>query len=219
MARTKYYVVWEGRAPGIYDNWDEARAQIDGFPGARYKSYTDLTAATEAFRGNDVAELTALRTLMRRQQGTSSEIVNYEAFPEIRLDALAVDAACAGNPGLMEYRGVWVANGTEEFHLGPLPDGTNNIGEFLALVHGLALLKQRGLTSVPVYTDSRTARSWVNRGTARTTVARTERNARIFELLRRAEAWLGANPPSTRNQILVWDTQRWGEIPADFGRK
>ena len=39
MAKGKYYVVWKGRNPGIFDNWAEAKMQIDGFEGAKFKSY------------------------------------------------------------------------------------------------------------------------------------------------------------------------------------
>ena len=140
MAR-KFYVVWEGRAPGIYDSWEEAQAQVEGFPGAKYKSFTSQTAATEAFRNDGGDELYALRAMAAHRQ---PEIINYEAFPEIRLDAIAVDAACAGNPGVMEYRGVVVGTGEELFHYGPVADGTNNVGEFLALVHALALCRRDG---------------------------------------------------------------------------
>lgn len=213
MARRKFYVVWDGRSPGIYDSWEECREQVEGFPGARYKAYDSQTAATEAFRGNPADELYALRAIARRH----TEVVNYEAFPEIRLDALAVDAACSGNPGMMEYRGVLVGTGQEVFRFGPVADGTNNVGEFLALVHGLALCKQQGLT-IPIYSDSRTAQAWVRNGHAKTAMKPTAANARLFELIRRAEAWLAANPRRA-NTIIKWDTERWGEIPADFGRK
>ena len=110
-----------------------------------------------------------------------------------------------------------VATGNEIFHLGPLDDGTNNVGEFLALVHALALCKKNGDTSTPIYSDSRTAQSWVKRRKAKTSLAPTPRNAKIFELIQRAEYWLANNTPV--NPILKWDTESWGEIPADFGRK
>ena len=58
-------------------------------------------------------------------------------------ESIAVDAACSGNPGNMEYRGVYTKTKEQIFHQGPFPQGTNNIGEFLALVHGLAFFKKR----------------------------------------------------------------------------
>ena len=81
-------------------------------------------------------------------------------------ESLAVDAACSGNPGDMEYRGVYTATGQEIFHIGPLKEGTNNVGEFLALVHGLALLQQKG-SDLPIYSDSRNAISWVKKRNAK----------------------------------------------------
>ncbi len=213
MAHRKFYVVWAGNSPGIYDSWEECKAQIENFPGARYKSFSSQDEATAAYRGDPSAEMYALRAIASR----SAQIINYSSFPEIRTDAIAVDAACAGNPGKMEYRGVEVGTGKEIFHVGPFDDGTNNIGEFLALVHALALCKKNGDTTTPIYSDSRTAQSWIRRKTAKTTLAPTSRNAKIFELIRRAEHWLATNTP--KNPIIKWDTESWGEIPADFGRK
>jgi ribonuclease HI len=116
----------------------------------------------------------------------------------------------------MEYRGVSVETGQEWFHIGPYPQGTNNIGEFLALVHGLALLKQVSST-LPIYSDSVTALAWVRDKKCKTNLEQTRVNAPIFDLVNRAELWLKSNSYSTK--ILKWDTDHWGEIPADFGRK
>jgi len=211
MAFRKFYVVWAGYSPGIYDSWEECKAQIDGFPGARYKAFNSQTEATMAFR-EDADDIGVLRAIA----GHDTPIVNYEAFPEIRRDAIAVDAACAGNPGRMEYRGVDVGTGAELFHFGPVDDGTNNVGEFLALVHALALCKKQGWT-VPIYSDSKTARAWVRNRKAKTSLRPTPHNGRLIQMLQRAETWLAAN--SYPNPILTWDTEHWGEIPADFGRK
>ena len=129
--------------------------------------------------------------------------------------AWAVDAACSGNPGPMEYRGVDLNTGRQIFHFGPM-HGTNNIGEFLALVHGLALLKQKG-SDLPIYSDSRNAISWVKKKQCKTLLTETAANKPIFDLIQRAEHWLQNNSYTT--QILKWETSVWGEIPADFGRK
>ena len=132
------------------------------------------------------------------------------------LPALAVDAACSGNPGTMEFRGVIADTGTEVFHRGPIPEGTNNIGEFLAIVLGLAYLKQHNLPWV-LYSDSRTALAWLRKKHAQTKLVCTPANQPLFEMLRKAEQWLHDNTYTTT--VLKWDTDHWGEIPADFGRK
>ena len=119
----------------------------------------------------------------------------------------------------MEYRGVRVGTGEVIFHIGgttPLY-GTNNIAEYLAMIHVAALLKRENDTSTPIYTDSRTTLSWLRRGASRTTLAATPQTAPVLELLRRADAWLAAN--KILNPVLKWNTEEWGEIPADFGRK
>ena len=212
METRKFSVVWAGRAPGIYDSWEECEEQVRNFPGARYKAFRSQTDATAAFRGDSDSEMYALRAIASRQ----APQVDYSEFPEIKLEAIAVDAACAGNPGRMEYRGVWVATGEEIFRFGPVDNGTNNIGEFLALVHALALCKQRGW-NFPIYSDSVTAQAWVRNRKAKTTLADNAKTHNLLSLVRRAEAWLAKN--TYVNPVIKWRTEIWGEIPADFGRK
>ena len=130
-------------------------------------------------------------------------------------EALAVDAACSGNPGPMEYRGVHLPSGRQVFHFGPI-QGTNNIGEFLAIVHALALMKQKGIR-MTIYSDSHTAQTWVRNRKAKTTLKRTDKTAQALDLVARAEKWLREN--SVDMPIEKWNTEEWGEIPADFGRK
>lgn len=211
--KKKFYVVWNGYATGVFDSWEECQLQTKGYPGAKYKSFDSQEAAVEAYRGDPAEQIELLASIAKHRPAP----VNYESFPDIRLDSLAVDAACSKNPGPVEYQGVWVRTGERIFHVGPIEGGTNNIGEYLALVHGLALLKSQGRPNTPIYTDSRTARAWVRNRQPKTTLPRTPQNERLFEMIERATAWLNANPLT--NPILTWDTPAWGEIPADFGRK
>ncbi len=226
----KYYVVWVGSEPGIYDSWTECQLQIKNYPGARYKSYPDKESAVRAYRGDPAAELGLVSSIARYMAsakkrpekidgGNGAAVRDYSTIPGIRLDAVAVDGACAGNPGDMEYRAVRVADGTELFRRGKAQGlvGTNNIAEYLAIIHIAAILAGRGDFSTPIYTDSRTALSWLRHRHSKTKLERTPRTASTLNLLARADAWLAAN--TIRNPILKWDTDAWGEIPADFGRK
>lgn len=212
MSTRKFYVVWEGRSPGIYDSWEECKDQIDGFPGARYKAFPSQDAATEAFRGDSSEHIGVLKAIA----SYNPVAVNYSAFPEIILDSIAVDAACSKNPGPVEYRGVDTKSGITLFKVGPLANGTNNIGEFLAIVHALAMTAQQGVAT-PIYSDSRTALAWVRDRKCKTTLKSTPNNAKILELVKRAESWLQTH--SYTNRLIKWKTEEWGEIPADFGRK
>lgn len=213
MEKRKFYVVWEGREPGIYDSWDDCLEQVQGFPGAKYKAYPSQAAATEAFRGNPREQLAIARQIARHV----GMKIDYTIIPGIRLDAIAVDGACSKNPGPMEYRGVRVADGAEIFRVGPLAGGTNNIGEYLAIIHVAALLAKKGDTTTPIYSDSRTAQSWIRRGHSNTKIEPTPDNAQLLGILERADKWLATH--RIPNPILKWDTENWGEIPADFGRK
>lgn len=149
--------------------------------------------------------------------GKTARKSRVDYMEEAIFPSWSVDAACSGNPGKMEYQGVVTDSKALLFHFGPVPGGTNNIGEFLALVHALAQLQKEGKTKLPIYTDSRTAMAWVRKKKANTKLKPTSKNAPLFQLIRRAEQWLKNTKYS--NPILKWDTDRWGEIPADFGRK
>lgn len=211
--RSKWYVVFEGRNPGVYSTWEDCVEQVEGFKGARYRSYGSQEDAVAAYRADLSGEMELLRAIASEERS----FVNFAAIPGLKLDSIAVDASCMGNPGVMEYRGVFLRTGEQIFHQGPFPQGTNNIGEFLAIVHALALLKQRGLSTMPVYSDSKIAIGWVKKGICRTKLRPTDKNAELLSIVRRAEKWLQGNAYS--NPVLKWETSEWGEVPADFGRK
>ncbi len=224
MAKAKFYVVWHGVEPGIYTTWSECKAQISGVKGAVYRAFSTREEAEEAYNSSPYIYIA------RAKKATSNELqaTNDIASPptnrtdtvlplplEVQAEALAVDAACSGNPGPMEYRGVYLRTGQVVFHFGPM-HGTNNIGEFLAIVHALALLKQKGL-DMPVYSDSRNAILWIKQKKCKTRLERTSRTEELYRMIERAEKWLKENTYTT--PILKWETTRWGEVPADFGRK
>ncbi|MDE6049567.1 MAG: ribonuclease H family protein [Paramuribaculum sp.] len=210
----KYYVVWAGHDTGVFDSWEECKLVVEGFPGAKYKAYPNQEAAIAAYRGESGdSGVELLRAIARRPVIS----VNYDAFPEIDRNGIAVDAGCRRNPGPVEYRGVNLNNGEEIFHVGPLEEGTNNLGEFLAIVHAFALLEQQRRTGVTIYSDSKTAMAWVRDKHVKTTLAPTPGNEKIRALVSRAENWLLTHTP--QNHVTKWKTEEWGEIPADFGRK
>lgn len=206
--KSKFYVVWQGNEPGIYKSWAECQQQIKGYPNAKYKSFTALAEAREAFHGEYNDHIT--------KKNAKSKVSSISRQNIIK-NTWAVDAACSGNPGIMEYRGVITDTGEELFRQGPFSNGTNNIGEFLAIVHALALLNKMGDHNRIVYTDSRTAMAWVRNKKVKTMLKQETNNKVIFELIERALMWLKSNTYS--NKIIKWETKVWGEIPADFGRK
>lgn len=231
--KQKFYVVWDGAEDGVFTSWDACKEAVSGYSNARYKAFKTEEEAEEAFamgweafvekeKRDEQAASEASAT--SRVAGTESVDTSSGSrrpvpvtLPEGAInDAIAVDAACSGNPGAMEYRGVYLKTGKEIFHYGPV-HGTNNIGEFLAIVHGLALLKQKGLNTMPVYSDSVNAQLWVRRKKCKTTLQRNEKTEALYQMIERAELWLANN--TYANPIIKWPTEEWGEIPADFGRK
>lgn len=208
MAKNKYYVVWNGRQVGVYSNWDSCKMQIEGFKGAKYKSFPDRASAEQAFNAGYQQSVNNQQAAVSYQQSAD--------IPKPIGQSIAVDAACSGNPGKVEYQGVFVETNTHLFKSPVFECGTNNIGEFLAIVHCLAW-QQKNKLNYPIYSDSVNAQKWVREGVCKTKLAENEKNKYLFEVIRRAEAWLRQN--SFRVPIYKWRTEIWGEIPADFGRK
>ncbi len=207
MQKQKYYVVWKGRKLGIFTSWAECEKQVKGFAAAQYKSFESLKEAEAAYQ----SEYKAFK-------GKPSSHGKWrEASVKPILPSICVDAACSGAPGKLEYRGVYTDSEEEIFRFGPFPDGTNNVGEFLAIVHALTWLAKHE-KQLPVYSDSENGISWVYTGQCRTKLKHTARNAPLFVMIRSAENWLAENELDD-DAVLKWDTELWGENPADFGRK
>ncbi len=210
--KKKFYVVWEGRTPGVYSSWDTCKKNIDGFAAAKYKSFTSRSEADSAFKNHYSNHISTFSKSTKK----ALKISHPPTHNPIR-DSISVDAACSGNPGKMEYQGVDTTTKTQLFLMGPYTQGTNNIGEFLAIVHALAYLKKCELPTKIIYSDSQIAIGWVKKKKCGTKLAESSKNAILFELIDRAEGWLKNN--SYSNSILKWETKVWGENPADFGRK
>ena len=206
--KSKYYVVWNGKKTGVFDSWKDCEDSVKGFEGATYKSFDSLEQAQKAFNDNPDKFISKnKKTKPVLQTLLTANLPIYES--------ISTDAACSGNPGVMEYRGVYTKNGDTLFYY-KHQRGTNNIGEFLGIVHGLSYLKKHNL-SHPLYTDSKIAITWVKQKKCKTKLTPDESNKDLFDYIHRAEQWLENNSYST--EILKWDTESWGEIPADFGRK
>ena len=209
--KKKYYTVWKGHHTGVFESWDDCKAQIKDFQGAQYKAFPTFEAAKKALKGNYKDYVGKNKTFTSALSETELKKIGQP-----NLNSICVDAASSGNPGRMEYRGVDTKTKKQLFIQGPFEEGTNNIGEFLAIVHGLALLKKKQSNRL-IYTDSKISISWVKKKKCNTKLTRNKKNEPLFELADRAVDWLKNNSYTTA--IVKWETKAWGEIPADFGRK
>ena len=180
MGNKKFYVVWKGKETGVFSSWDKTKTKVQGFEGAEYKSFISKTEADKAFKKN----FSDYKRKSTPKIGLSTAEKKSYGVP-IK-NSLTVDAACSGNPGKMEYRGVLNHNNQEIFKMGPFSNGTNNIGEFLALVHGISLLKKKGLHKLPIYSDSKIAMSWIKKKACRTNIHFNSSNRELLKLINRA---------------------------------
>jgi ribonuclease HI len=205
--KQKYYVIWAGHKTGIFDTWAETEQNIKGFQNAQFKSFETKEQAFHASKKNYWASIKTKSEPSKVKKITSESI---------QKPSISVDAACAGNPGVLEYQGVNTETKEVLFFRGPFPLGTVNIGEFLAIVHGLAYLKKINCP-YPIYSDSRTAISWVKNKAIKTNLERSSATEELFKMVDSALEWLHKNSYATK--ILKWETEDWGENPADYGRK
>lgn len=111
MAKQKYYVVWEGKQPGVYSTWAECQAQTDHYTGAKYKSYESKAAADTAYKagwkGNWGTGPTSSGAGAKSKTANSwSRSASVETSEEIDYDSISVDVGTRGNPGPVEYKGV-----------------------------------------------------------------------------------------------------------------
>ncbi len=194
--KKKFYAVRRGRTPGVYATWAECQRQTTGFKGAEFKSFPSREAAESWLEGGAAAAAAAT--------GTAPSV------------GIAVDGACSGNPGPMEYRGVDLATGEALFSHGPFDGGTNNLAEFLAIVEAAQMVAD-GRHPGPVFSDSRTAMIWVEKGRHNSTVDERRMDPALRLMVEAAEDWLARQ--DRLGGIVKWETDAWGEIPADYGRK
>ena len=188
MSKNKFYVVWKGRNPGVYDRWEDCKKEIEGYTGALYKGFPDKASAEAAFKKGF--------TGFEKKATPQVDLTNVAEKPVS--PAIAVDAACSGNPGKMEYQGLFVDFDTQPattvhlFKSSVFENGTNNIGEFLAIVHALAWMKQKRC-QYPIYSDSVNAQKWIREKKCKTKLQPNAKNEYLFELIARAEKWLNEN--------------------------
>ena len=218
MGKVNFYVVWKGRETGIFESWAACEQQVKGV-AAQYKGFATREEAEKAL-AEGAEKYIAPRSSVNRQKCNAVSVTDLSPTEMqqhgVLLPALAVDAACSGNPGKLEFRGVIADTGTQVFHRGPYIGGTNNIGEFLATVLGLAYLQKHNLPWV-LYSDSKTAIAWIKQKKCKTQLEWNAENQELLLAVRAAEKWLSEHTWTT--PIYKWNTEHLGEIPADFGRK
>lgn len=200
----KWYVVWKGFEPGIYESWESCKQQINGYAGAVYKSYTSKRLAHEIYK----------KWLRHEREIRMRHLLEDWCIKE---KSICTDAACAWNPWQLEWRWVETMSWKEIFHSEIYEVGTVNIGEYIALLRGMKYLLDRELAERVIYTDSIVAMSRFRKGTPQTDLYKVESNKDLRHVLEQWHAWRIKTNPCI--EVIKRNTKSRGEIPADFGRK
>jgi ribonuclease HI len=159
----KYYVVWQGRETGIFNDWASCKKQIDHFPGARYKSFTTQQEAQAAFKAGVGKSTTTTKSVSNGFKKAPGIKTYTEAdIKAIQVDTkIYTDGGCEPNPGkagsgMAVYRNEQLA----ELWYGLYnPHGTNNTAELNALCQAMRMAEQelKHKRSVVIFCDSKYA--------------------------------------------------------------
>jgi ribonuclease HI len=146
----KYYVVWKGREPGVYDNWEACKRQVEGFKSPLYKAFVSLPAAEEAFRKGSQDYL--------KSKDHPMQMIFDALYGSPIIPSIAVDGACSGKTKQAEYQ-EWIPKPNNVYFIGSFSEGTNNLMEFLAW-YMLWRIANVIIWMCLFYTDSATAMKW-----------------------------------------------------------
>jgi len=172
----KFYVVWQGRTPGIYTDWNSCKRQVDQFAGARYKSFPTQAEAEQAFKGgaskSSSAKSASFKSSgIKKPAGTSTVKNGIKTYTAAEIDKMVLDVkfftdgGCEPNPGqagsgMAIYRNEHGSEQVSELWYGLYnPMGTNNTAELNALYQALMMAKtesEQGKT-VAIFCDSKYA--------------------------------------------------------------
>ena len=201
MAEKKRYVVRNWKETWIFEDWTSVQPIVSWFSWAKFKWFSSRSEAEQAFQN------------WPDEYYQPKKKWNEKDLPFVK-KSIAVDAACSSATGVMEYKGIDLVSEKEIFNFS-FPEGTNNIWEFLAIVHGLSWLKTEKKDDYSLYSDSRNAIGRVKEKRCKTNFV--PKDEKLMEIIKRAENWLKTNSYTT--EILKRDTENRWEIPADFWRK
>ena len=163
----KFYVVWQGRKTGIFNDWATCKQQIEKFSGAQYKSFPTLDEAQEAFSGSSSSNSTAKSASGTTASGTKkrSNTNGVKTYTAKEIDAMDMntkiytDGGCEPNPGkagsgIAVYRDEII----DELWYGLFNSyGTNNTAELNALHYAMRIADHESKQgkSIAIFCDSK----------------------------------------------------------------
>ncbi|KAJ1678445.1 hypothetical protein EV182_004033 [Spiromyces aspiralis] len=168
-----YYAVRNGRTPGIYNTWDDCKAQVDGFSASRFRKFSTLEDAQGFISGRSSPGSAAAppRPAGRPSGGSSGSGPRWQstsAYPASSFSSPApapapatviyTDGASRGNgrAGSRAGYGVYFGPNDPRNISEPLagPSQTNQRAELTAIIEGMEKsMEQRG-QHIIVNTDS-----------------------------------------------------------------
>ena len=173
----KFYAVRVGRTPGIYNSWDDCKAQTDGFPNATYKSFKTAAEAAEFMGwGESSASQASINSVQPSQTfagqaSTNQGVINQATSlsnddTQIALDNVAyVDGSYNVATGEFSYGVVMFHNGEEHtfskaFSDPELATMRNVAGEIKGAEAAMEYAYKNGMKSLTIYHDYEGISKW-----------------------------------------------------------
>lgn len=159
---SKFYAVKKGKIPGVYDNWEDCKKMVDGYPGAVYKSFKTLEEARD-FAGTETGHIQKKRASKTENALKNTEKdINFTEEPEIYAfvdGSYNIATKVYGYGGFLIYNGqkeVLQGSGTEE----EMASMRNVAGEILGSMAAVKRAVELGLPEIVIYYDYMGIEMW-----------------------------------------------------------
>lgn len=162
MAAKKYYAIAVGRKPGVYDEWAQAKAQVMGYPGARYKGF-----ATQAEAEDWLRQPVSRSKPARPSTGSGKVALGETGAPKPGEIAIYSDGGARFNPGPGGYGAIIIEDGVRRELSGGFRHTTNNRMELRGCIMALRALKATESRPIRIHTDSQYVVNGIAKGWAR----------------------------------------------------
>jgi len=161
MAAKKYYAIAVGRKPGIYGDWPTAQAQVQGYPGAKFKGF-----ATRAEAQGWLDHPPATTPGAGKRRSSTAAPAKGDTSPQEGEVTIYTDGGARYNPGPGGYGVVQIYQGDRQELSGGYRLTTNNRMELMGCIVALRELQPRD-TAVTLYSDSSYVVNGISKGWAK----------------------------------------------------
>ena len=157
----KFYAVKVGKIPGIYNTWDDCKVQVEGFPGATYKSFKTAAEAADYMgwnnKSNDIEKVEMLKNeRVEEVVGEGNKPVDGTAYVDGSYNAATGEYSY----GVVMFHGGKELHFSEKFDDAELATMRNVAGEIKGAEAAMTYAYENGLKELYIYHDYEGIAKW-----------------------------------------------------------